>query len=61
MAAKIRKGDKFIVLIGRDYWSGLVDWIRHTVLAEGKIFEDDLDMFTVTDDIEEAVKIMVEA
>ncbi|HET9859793.1 MAG TPA: TIGR00730 family Rossman fold protein [Nocardioidaceae bacterium] len=50
-----------IVLIGRDYWSGLVDWIRHTVLAEGKISEDDLDMFTVTDDVEEAVKIMVEA
>jgi uncharacterized protein (TIGR00730 family) len=50
-----------IVLIGRDYWSGLVDWIRNTVLADGKISADDLDMFTVTDDVDEAVKILVEA
>ena len=50
-----------IVLLGRDYWSGLVDWIRGTVLAGGKVFEADLDMFTVTDSVEEAVDIMVSA
>ena len=50
-----------IVLVGRDYWSGLVDWIKQTVLAGGKISEGDLDMFRVTDAIGEAVDIMVES
>ena len=50
-----------IVLLGKGYWSGLVDWIRQTVLADGKIAEDDLDMFRLTDDVEEAVAVMVEA
>jgi hypothetical protein len=50
-----------IVLMGTAYWSGLVDWIHGTVLAEGKISERDLDMFRLTDDVEEAVDVMVEA
>jgi len=50
-----------IVLMGTSYWAGLVDWIRGTVLAEGKIAESDLDMFRVTDDVDEAVHVMVEA
>ncbi len=50
-----------IVLVGTDYWSGLVDWIRGTVLADGKISESDLDMFQVTDDVDEAVAVMVAA
>jgi len=50
-----------IVLVGVDYWSGLVDWIRQTVLADGKISAADLDMFCLTDDVDEAVKVMVEA
>ena len=33
-----------IVLIGIDYWRGLIDWLRDTVLAEGKINAPDLDM-----------------
>jgi uncharacterized protein (TIGR00730 family) len=50
-----------IVLIGSSYWSGLVDWIRGTVLAEGKVGEADLAMFRLTDDVDEAVSVMVEA
>jgi uncharacterized protein (TIGR00730 family) len=50
-----------IVLLGTAYWSGLVDWIRGTVLASGKVSERDLDMFRVTDDVDEAVGVMVEA
>jgi uncharacterized protein (TIGR00730 family) len=50
-----------IVLLGTAYWSGLVDWIRQTVLAEAKIAKEDLDMFQVTDDVEEAVAVMVNA
>src|SRR4051794_41230696 len=50
-----------IVLLGSAYWSGLVDWVRGTVLADGKISKRDLDMFQVTDDVDEAVEVMVEA
>ena len=50
-----------IVLMGSDYWTGLVDWLRHTVLASGKISPPDVDMFHVTDDVTEAVRICEDA
>jgi uncharacterized protein (TIGR00730 family) len=50
-----------IVLMGVDYWSGLLAWLRDTVLAEGKINPQDLEMLTLTDDVEEAVAMMVAA
>jgi uncharacterized protein (TIGR00730 family) len=50
-----------IVLMGVDYWSGLLAWMRDTVLAEGKINPQDLDMVTLTDDVDEAVAMMVAA
>ena len=50
-----------IVLVGTSYWSGLVDWIRSTVLAEGKVVAADVEMFRVTDDLDEVVTVMVEA
>jgi len=39
-----------VVLFGRAYWQGLLDWISSTVLAEGKINPPDLDLLTVQDD-----------
>ena len=50
-----------IVLLGTSYWGGLVDWIRGTVLAEGKVSATDLDLLHLTDDADEAVAIMAEA
>ena len=50
-----------IVLVGTAYWSGLVDWLRSTVLADGKVSESDLDMIRLTDDVDEAVKLMIDA
>ena len=47
-----------IVLIGTDYWRGLLDWLRDTVAAEGKIAAADLDMLTVTDDLDHVVELM---
>ena len=44
-----------VVLFDRDYWSGLVDWLRITALDCGTISPTDLELFTVTDDIAEAV------
>ncbi|WP_248580765.1 TIGR00730 family Rossman fold protein [Nocardioides sp. InS609-2] len=50
-----------VVLLGVDYWSGLFAWLRDTVLAEGKINDADLDMITLTDDVDLAVELMVRA
>ncbi len=50
-----------IVLVGSAYWTGLVEWIRSTVLAEGKVAQADVEMFRVTDDLDEVVTVMVEA
>ncbi|HXR69779.1 TIGR00730 family Rossman fold protein [Actinocrinis sp.] len=45
-----------IVLLGKDYWSGLVDWLRGTMVARGKASEADLALFTLTDSPAEAVQ-----
>ncbi len=50
-----------VILFGRAYWSGLADWLRDTVAAEGKIAAHDLDLLHVTDDVDEAVTRIVEA
>jgi uncharacterized protein (TIGR00730 family) len=47
-----------IVLFGSDYWGGLVDWLRDTVIAQGKAAEKDLLLFHVTDDVDEAVALV---
>ncbi len=45
-----------ILLVGRDYWTGLVDWLRTRPLAEGKIGAPDLDLVEVTDDLDLVVE-----
>lgn len=47
-----------IILFGRDYWSGLLDWLRSTVAREANVFEADLDLMLVSDDIDEIVGII---
>lgn len=45
-----------IVLVGTDYWAGLFDWIKNTMLAKEKnINEEDLNLFRLADTAEEAV------
>ncbi|MFE2843823.1 TIGR00730 family Rossman fold protein [Streptomyces scopuliridis] len=54
-----RKVTRFpIVLFGTAYWGGLVEWLRDTVVAQGKASERDLLLFHVTDDVEEAVALV---
>jgi len=45
-----------VVLFGREYWKGMLDWLRNTVLKEGNISKEDLDIFTVVDTPEDVVK-----
>jgi uncharacterized protein (TIGR00730 family) len=45
-----------IVLVGKKYWSGLIDWIKNTMLdKESNISPEDLDLFSVVDTSKEAV------
>ena len=45
-----------IVLVGKKYWGGLYEWIKKTMIDEGKISESDLDLFLLTDTIEETIE-----
>jgi hypothetical protein len=57
-----RKVTRFpVVLFGSEYWSGLVDWLRTTMVPAATIKDSDLDLFTVTDDVDEVVRIVQEA
>ncbi|WP_051105597.1 LOG family protein [Parafrankia discariae] len=49
-----------VVLMGTAYWSGLLDWLRSTVLGSARIKPGDLDLVTLTDDVDEAVRLILE-
>jgi uncharacterized protein (TIGR00730 family) len=50
-----------VVLLGVDYWSGLIEWLRSTMLEAHAINAIDLDLLHLTDDVDDAVRIIVEA
>ena len=54
-------GDAQVDFFASQYWRGLVDWLRTTVLPGGKIAEADLDLIHLTDDVDEAVEYIVAA
>jgi uncharacterized protein (TIGR00730 family) len=57
-----RKVNEFpVVLLGSGYWSGLLGWLREVVLTEGMVSPPDLDLISVTDDVDEAVAIVEKA
>jgi len=50
-----------VILMGRDYWDGLIQWVHQKMLNEyGYISPEDLDVFTVEDDPVAAVKIITD-
>src|SRR4051794_7134982 len=60
--AQTRKVTSFpVVLFGSSYWGGLADWLRETMLADGKISAADLQMFIITDDVGEAISYIMKA
>jgi hypothetical protein len=57
-----RKVTRFpVVLLGTAYWSGLIDWLRHSMRADGYLNPADVELLTLTDDIDEAVRIVAAA
>ena len=54
-----RKVTRFpIVLFGNGYWKGLLDWLRASVVGEGKAAVHDLDLIRLTDDVDEVVSLV---
>jgi len=50
-----------VILMGSEYWQGLIDWMREKMLEENKhISPEDMDVFTVLDEPKDAVKIIVD-
>ena len=47
-----------IVLMGKDYWSGLIEWMRTSMLSHQFICREDIDEIPITDDVEEVIDIM---
>jgi uncharacterized protein (TIGR00730 family) len=57
-----KKVTKFpVVLFGSAYWGGLVDWIRGSVLASGNISPGDMALLHVTDDVDDAMRVVHES
>jgi len=59
-----QKADRFpVILIGRSFWNGLVEWMRKRMLAFRfpKISPHDMELFTVTDNLKQAVEVIEEA
>ena len=50
-----------VILFGRHYWAGLIRWLQARVLGEGKISPGDLDLMLLTDDPEEAARVVITA
>jgi uncharacterized protein (TIGR00730 family) len=50
-----------IVLVGSEYWSGLLAWIKEKLLVEGKIHAEELDLIQVADTPDEVVRIITKA
>lgn len=44
-----------VILVGSDFWSGLLDWFKQTLLKDGMIAEEDLNLYRIVDTADEAV------
>ncbi len=54
-----KKIGKFpIILVGRKYWTGLMDWIKNTLLEEGSISPKDLDLISIVDTESEVLEVI---
>jgi uncharacterized protein (TIGR00730 family) len=47
-----------VILYGSAYWSGLVDWLKSTMLANGKVSSSDLELIRICDDVDDIVTII---
>ncbi|MBT58369.1 MAG: TIGR00730 family Rossman fold protein [Acidiferrobacteraceae bacterium] len=48
-----------VILVGTEYWQGLIEWMKKTMLAEGAISPEDLDIFKILDDPDEVAATII--
>lgn len=48
-----------IVLVGKDYWKGMIKWIKKTMLEDGKVSKEDLNLFKLVDTAEDAISYIL--
>ena len=53
-------GEFPVVLVGKKYWAGMIEWIKETMVAEGNVNGKDLDYFHIVDTADEAVKVITD-
>lgn len=49
-----------MILFGKDFWSGMLRWMKNTMEEGGFISPGDVELFTVTDDVEEAIEVVLD-
>jgi hypothetical protein len=49
-----------VVLMDSDYWAGLIKWMQTRLVREGKISSDDMDLFFISDDEDEAIQYILD-
>jgi hypothetical protein len=47
-----------LILMGSEYWGGLIDWLKNTMVKTGKILAADMDLLQVVDEPEDVVKLI---
>ena len=47
-----------VILVGRDFWEGLIDWMERTLLKTDKISKSDLKIFHIVDEPKEIIRIV---
>jgi len=50
-----------VILVGSDYWNGVWDWARDTLLERGLISSEDLDLVKILDDPDDVVEVISQA
>jgi uncharacterized protein (TIGR00730 family) len=57
-----RKVTRFPVLLyGSEYWGGLLEWVHSTLIESATISADDVELFRLTDDVDEVIAVIQEA
>ena len=47
-----------VILVGKEYWQGMIDWLKNSVLANGNINRDEIDLMHIVDEPEEVCEII---
>ena len=47
-----------IILVGKEFWEGLIDWVKNTLLKAGNISPKDLDLIQIVDSADEVIDIL---